>query len=120
MFLTGMTDPGTLMYRVTLQRVKSTKGATGSATESLSVLGKVWAGIKDTSMSERARANNMEAVSDYRVTIRHRKDVTADDRILGDLGEGGPLAGKTARITSVTGNRRDGWSFLECKTSSND
>ena len=115
-----MTDPGTRPYRVTLQRVKSVKGPTGGSSDTLSTIAKVWAGIKETSVSERARAMNMEALSDYRLDICFRKDVTADDRVFGDIGEGGPLAGRTARITSVTGNSIDGSTILECRKSSND
>ena len=76
---------GKLRHKVTIQTVTETRTATGDITETWADTATVWAEVvhltNAAQRAERQIADRQIPVYDWRVTIRHRTDVTAKTRI---------------------------------------
>ena len=75
-------DPGRLDQRVTIQVKQSVADGGGGFTETWSDVATVWAQVLPMSGRERSQAQQVEAASVYRVTIRRRGDLTAAHRLV--------------------------------------
>lgn len=73
---------GQLRRRVQLQRPTDSTDSYGQPTRSWATYATVWAQVLPLSSDESRVANVQGVFITHRVTIRHRTDVTAEDRVL--------------------------------------
>lgn len=75
---------GALRHRVTIQRLTRAGDGQGGHTETWADLATVWAAVAAISGRERYAAGQVVTAATHTVTIRHRTDVRAADRVLHD------------------------------------
>ena len=76
-----MSAAGKLRERVTIEQVATSRDAVGGTVETWSQLAQVWARVEPMSVRESYQRHVMNAQASWKVTIRHRSDVTAKMRV---------------------------------------
>lgn len=72
---------GRLRERVTIEAGAHTDDTTGGFDDAWTTLAEVWAEVRPTGGRERLEAGSMRGTQGWRVTIRHRTDVTVLHRL---------------------------------------
>ena len=81
----GASNPGRLRLRLTLEHATATPDGAGGVTHSWSVVATVPADVTPIAADERAVGEGLADVTQHRIVIRKRSDVSAGDRFrLGD------------------------------------
>lgn len=102
-----MIDPGKLDRRIILRSASVSTDGFGQAVRTYSDLGKVWAKVDYTSVSEGNEANKLTSVNKVRFTIRYRSDVDATNKVSWD--------GKTYEVEGVNLEGRERYLVLETR-----
>jgi SPP1 family predicted phage head-tail adaptor len=72
---------GTLRHRMTIERATETQNEYGEVVFVWSTLASVWGAFEPLRGRERFEAQHHAIEEDTRIRIRHRSDVTAEDRV---------------------------------------
>jgi len=79
---------GRLQWRVQLQRHAPTTDAEGSPADDWATFATVWADVQPLTARELLEAAQAEGQISHQVTIRYRRDVTHNTRLLFNAGDG--------------------------------
>lgn len=100
-----MTAIGELRFRLTIEAPAETDDGEGGVTRAWNAVGGVWAAVEPLSADEKVVTGRATPIYRYRVTLRHRGDLSPANRFrLGDR----ILAIRTVRDPGERG------AFLEC------
>lgn len=72
---------GALRERVTIERETRTADGLGGWSSSWAAVATVWARVEQLAAAEPVEAERLVARGGYRITIRHRSDLTTADRL---------------------------------------